>query len=184
MNKATDSSSRPGPIEKVDHVLGPATAKVSLIEYGDFECPSCGQAHAALTIMHKHFGDRVRFAFRHFPLGEAHPHAENAAEAAEAAEAAGAQGKFWEMVDLMFTRQQHLKDNNLRQYALELELDMQRYDFEIRDQVYMQRVREHIASGKQAGVRATPAFFVNGDIADVSFGLEHLQQAIEKALHK
>jgi protein-disulfide isomerase len=175
------ASSHPGPIEKVDHVLGPPSAKVSVIEYGDFECPSCGQAHAALKIILKHFGEDVRFAFRNFPLSEVHPHAEHAAEAAEAA---GAQGKFWQMYDLLFTHQLHLKDNNLRQYALELELDMQRYDFELRDQVYMQRVREHLASGKQAGVRATPAFFVSGEATDVSFGLEHLRQAIETALHK
>jgi protein-disulfide isomerase len=166
-------------IDTVDHVLGPATAKVGILEYGDFECPSCGQAHAALGIMLKRFGDRVRFAFRHYPLTEVHPHAEHAAEAAEAA---GAQGKFWQMYDVLFTHQLHLKDNNLKQYAADLELDMQRYDFEMKDQVYLQRVREHQASGDQAGVRATPTFYVNGEMVDVSFGLQHLEQAIAKAL--
>lgn len=173
MNKSS------GHIDAVDHVRGPADAKVVIIEYGDFECPSCGQAYGAVEIMLKHFGERVRFAFRNFPLTEVHPHA---AHAAEAAEAAGAQGKFWEMYHQLLTHQLHLKDNNLRQYAAEIELDLQRYDFEMKDEVYRQRVQEHITSGHQAGVRATPAFFVNGRAVDVSFGLQHLEQAIEKAL--
>lgn len=166
-------------IAAIDHVRGPASAKVTVIEYGDFECPSCGQAHSAVEIMLKHFGDKVRFAFRNFPLTEAHPHAEHAAEAAEAA---GAQGKYWQMYELLFTHQSHLKDNNLRQYAAQIELDLERYDFEMKDQVYMQRVREHVASGKHAGVRSTPAFFVNGEMVDVSFDLQNLEKAIEKAL--
>jgi protein-disulfide isomerase len=169
------------PIQPFDHVLGQSSARVALIEYGDFECPACAQAHTAVKIILNRFGDQVRFAFRHFPLTEVHPHAELAAEAAEAA---GAQGKFWQMHDLLFTHPLHLKPNNLRQYAADLELDLERYDYEMKDHVYLQRVQEHLASGRQAGVRSTPGFFVNGRAVDVSFGLQHLEQAIEQAAKK
>jgi protein-disulfide isomerase len=171
----------PAPIQPVDHVLGPASAKATVIEYGDFECPACAQAHTAVRIILNRFGDKLRFAFRHFPQVEVHPHAELAAEAAEAA---GAQGKFWQMHDLLFTHPLHLKSNNLRQYAQDLELDLERYDYEMKDHVYLQRVQEQLADGKQAGVRGTPGFFVNGRAVDVSFGLHHLEEAIEQALKK
>ena len=109
------------PDDATDHILGPASAPVTLVEYGDFECPSCLQAHGAIQIMVSHFGEQLRFVFRHFPLREVHPHAELAAEAAEAA---GAQGKFWPMYDLLFTHSQHLKEKHLLDYAGLLELDL------------------------------------------------------------
>jgi protein-disulfide isomerase len=167
------------PLDHTDHVLGPASAKVTLVEYGDFECPSCGQAYPAVKMLLERFGDRVRFVFRHFPLVEVHPHAELAAEAAEAA---GAQHKFWRMHDLLFEHQLHLKANNLRQYALAAELDLERYDYEMNDHVYLQRVHEHIDGGAKSGVRSTPGFFVNGTVQDVSFGLERLYEAVEAEL--
>ena len=162
-----------------DHIHGPATARVTLVEYGDFECPSCGQAHAALKIMLAHFGSQLRFVFRHFPLREVHPHAELAAEATEAA---GAQGKFWPFHDMLFDHQQHLTEKNLTQYAKDLGLDMARYENEMRDHVYLQRVQEQMQGATALHVRATPSFYVNGVFVDVSFGLTHLHQAIEKAL--
>jgi protein-disulfide isomerase len=167
------------PVSHLDHLLGPETAKVTLVEYGDFECPSCGQAYPAVKILRKHFGERLRFVFRHFPLREIHPHAELAAEAAEEA---GAQGKFWRLHDLLFENQLHLKAGNVRRYAEDAELDLTRYDYEMKDHVYLQRVHEHIDGGVRSRVRGTPTFFVNGVIHDVSFGLEHLQQAIEAEL--
>jgi protein-disulfide isomerase len=167
------------PDAAVDHLHGPATAPVSLVEYGDFECPSCLQAHAALKVMLPHFGDRLCFAFRHYPLREVHPHAELAAEAAEAA---GAQGKFWPMYDLLFDNQQHLKEKHLLDYATRTGVDLARWQNEMKDHVYLQRVQEHLQSGKVLGVRGTPAFYVNGVFVDVSFGLQHLHQAIDKAL--
>ena len=167
------------PVTDSDHVLGPASAKVTLLEYGDFECPSCGQAYHALKILLKHFGHNVRLAFRHFPQREVHPHAELAAEAAEAA---AAQHKFWQMHDLLLENQRHLKAKSLRQYAEKAELDLQRYDYEMADHVYLQRVQEHLRSGIETGIRATPTFFINGVLHDVSFGLEHLRQAIEMQL--
>ena len=177
------SSARPNPLlrldEAIDHVRGAASAPVTLIEYGDYECPSCFQATAALTIMMAHFGDGLRFAFRHFPLREVHPHAELAAEAAEAA---GAQGKFWPMHDLLFANQHHLKEKHLQGYAAQLGLDMARYENEMKDHVYLQRVQEQISSGEHLAIRSTPAFYVNGVFTDVSFGLQHLHQAVERVL--
>jgi len=143
------------PFNHTDHFLGPAAAKVTVVEYGDFECPSCGQAYPAVKMLLKRFGGRMRFVFRHFPLVEVHPHAELAAEAAEAA---SAQHKFWQMHDLLFEHQQHLKANNLRQYALQAELDLDRYDYEMKEHLYLQRVHEHIDGGAKSGVRSTPGF--------------------------
>ncbi|HEX9572420.1 MAG TPA: DsbA family protein [Burkholderiales bacterium] len=166
-------------LDRTDHIHGSPGARVTVVEYGDFECPSCYQAYPAVKIMLKHYGDRIRFAFRHFPLVEVHPHAEMAAEAAEAA---GAQKKFWEMHDLLFENQRHLKAANLRQYAQRLELDLDRYDWEMKQHTYLQRIQEHIRSGEQSGVRQTPTFFVDGEVTDVSFGMERLEQAIERAM--
>lgn len=167
------------PDEAIDHIRGPATASVTVIEYGDFECPISRQARGALEVMREHFSHRVRFVYRHFPLREAHPHAELAAEAAEAA---GAQGKFWQMHDLLFAQQQHLDEEHLLACATQLGLDLARYQNEISDHIYLQRVQEHMEGGRHLGVRSTPSFFVNGALADVSFGMEHLHQAIDKAL--
>ena len=167
----------PDPV--TDHILGPSDARVTLIEYGDFECPSCAQAAPAVKIMRDHFGRQVRFVFRHFPLREVHPHAELAAEAAEAA---GAQGKFWPFHDLLFAHQHRLGEAHLRDHAQQVGLDMARYENEMRDHVYLQRVQEHVQSGTALHVRATPSFYVNGEFVDVSFGLPHLHQAIDKAL--
>jgi len=167
------------PVNHLDHVLGSAQAPVNLVEYGDFECPACKLAYPAVKLLIKTFGSAVRFAYRHFPLVEVHPHAELAAEAAEAA---GAQRKFWPMHDLLFENQQHLKANHLRAYAQRLELDLSRYDYEMGDHVYLQRVREHVASGVASGVRATPAFYLNGVPHDVSFGFEHLMDAVRQSV--
>jgi protein-disulfide isomerase len=167
------------PDESIDHITGPASAKVTIIEYGDFECPSCGQAHATMKTILKHFSHQVRFVFRHYPQVEGHPHAELAAEAAEAA---GAQGCFWPFYDVLFEHQGHLSEKHLRQYAQQIGLDLERYDYEMNDHVYLQRVQEHSKGGKQLGIRSMPAFYVNGTFTDVSFGLQHLEEAVERAL--
>jgi protein-disulfide isomerase len=179
MNQPPDMNTFAVPVSHADHMLGSQSAMVTLVEYGDFECPSCGQAYHAVKILLARFGERVRFVFRHFPLREVHPHAELAAEAAEAA---GAQSKFWSMHDLLFENQLHLKANSLREYAQRANLDLARYDFEMDDHIYLQHVQEDIQSGTRNGVRSTPAFFVNGAVCDVSFGLEHLERALETAL--
>lgn len=179
MNRPAEPLKLAVPVNHSDHILGPESARVTLVEYGDFECPSCLQAYPAVEMMLKHFTGRVRFVFRNFPMLEVHPHAELAAEAAEAA---GAQHKFWQMYKLLFEHHAHLKPKNLRQYAADAELDLERYDYEMEEHVYLQRVHEHIDGGKKSGVRSTPAFYVNGVVQDASFGMEHLQQAIEAAL--
>ena len=177
--------SRPHPFEltiptnATDHSIGPANARITVTEYGDFECPICKQAYPAVKLLIQRFKDRVRFVYRHFPLEEVHPHALHAAEAAECA---GGQGKFWPMHDLLFENQPHFKLPQLRSYAERLDLDLQRYSAEMEDQVYLQRIREHMQSGRESGVRATPTFFINRRIQDVSFGLGSLFDAVESAL--
>ncbi len=169
------------PVGGADHILGSSHAAVTVVEYGDFECPNCKQAAPAVKLLLTRFASRVRFVYRHFPLEGVHPHALHAALAAEAA---AGQGKFWEMHDLLFKNQAHLKLPQLRSYAQQLELDMARYDAEMAGEVYLQRVREHIESGEASGVRGTPGFFVNGVIQDVSFGMQKLFDAVEAALRK
>lgn len=169
------------PDEAIDHIQGPAAAPVTVIEYGDFECPACFQAYTSLKVMRAHFGPQLRFVFRHYPLRELHPHAELAAEAAEAA---GAQSQFWPMYELLFSHQQLLKDKHLFDYAVQLGLDLPRFRNELADHVYLQRVQENIQGGVHLGLRSTPAFYVNGVFADVSFGFEHLHQAIDQALQQ
>ena len=167
------------PVGPADHLLGPAHAAVQVVEYGDFECPHCRQAVAAVKMLLKHFEGKVSFVFRHYPLEGVHPHAELAAEAAECA---GEQGKFWEMHDLLFDNQARLRKSQLRGYAERLGLDMVRFDAELDDHVYLQRVREHLKNGTESGVRSTPGFFVGGRIQDVSFGLDALFKAVEAQL--
>ncbi len=159
------------PVSAIDHVRGAEHAPVTVVEYGDFECPNCKQAAPAVKLLLERHPGRVRLVWRNFPLEEIHPHA---LDAALAAEAAGAQGKFWQMHDLMFANQQHLKRHQLRQHAESLELDMERFDSETSDTVYLQRVREDTDSGRASGVRSTPGIFLDGVIQDVSFGLERL----------
>ena len=169
------------PASATDHTIGPTHASVTVAEYGDFECPNCKQAAPAVKLLLARFAGRIRFVYRHFPLEEVHPHALHAAEAAESS---GAQGKFWQMHDLLFANQPHLKLHQLQGYAERLQLDMSRYAAEMDDHVYLQRVREQVHSGRESGVRNTPTFFVNGRIQDVSFGLRFLFDAVDAALAK
>ena len=167
------------PVNRADHALGASHAAVTVVEYGDFECPNCKQAAPVVKHLLARFPGRIRFVYRHFPLEEVHPHALHAALAAEAA---GAQNRFWQMHDLLFEHQSHLKLKQLRGYAERLELDMVRYDADMEDELYLQRVREHIDSGQRSGVRATPTFFIDGEIQDVSFGLQALFNRIDAKL--
>ena len=162
-----------------DHLLGPAQSAVTIVEYGDFECPNCKQAAPVVKLLLERFAGRVRFAFRHFPLEEVHPHA---VLAAEVAEAAAAQGRFWPMHDTLFAHQSHLKLPQLHNYAVQLELNLERFTAETEDHMYLQRVREHATGGRNSGVRGTPTFFLNGAIHDVSFGLASLFDSVEALL--
>ncbi len=169
------------PVGTIDHVIGAPQAPATVVEYGDFECPNCKQAQPAVKLLLERFAGRVRFAFRHFPLEEVHPHA---LAAAQSAECAGGQGRFWEMHDLLFANQEYLRATDLRRYADRLGLEMARYIAEMDDQVYRPRVREQLQSGLDSGVRATPTFFVNGRIEDVSFGLRTLFDVVGGVLQR
>lgn len=167
------------PIDGTDHVLGSAHAPITVVEYGDFECPTCKQAAPSVKLLLERFDGKLLFAYRHFPLESIHPHA---LRAAEAAECASAQGRFWAMHDLLFANQTHLDLTHLTAYAERLDLDRAKFTAEMDDEIYLQRIREHIDSGRSSHLRATPGFFVNGVIVDVSFGLQALLDAVEAAL--
>jgi protein-disulfide isomerase len=165
--------------ERRDHVWGPRTAPVTLVEYGDFECPYCGQAYPVVKELEARMGERLRVVFRHFPLTEVHPHAEHAAEAAEAA---GAQRRFWPMHDLLYERQDALEDADLIAYGSELGLDLDRFQVELAQGVHRARVREDFMSGVRSGVNGTPTFFINGRRHDGAWDLESLAEAVILAM--
>jgi protein-disulfide isomerase len=167
------------PVGHRDHVLGPSGASVTVVEYGDFECPRCKQAAGALKLLFARFDQRVRLVFRHFPLEEVHP---RALQAAQVAECAGGQARFWEMHDLLFENQRRLARARLNGFARRLGLDMARFTASMNEEVYMPRVRWQQRSGERSGVRSTPTFFVNGRIQDVSFGLLALFEAVADEL--
>jgi protein-disulfide isomerase len=165
--------------EPTDHQQGPEHARITVIEYGDFECPSCKVAATTPKLLMERFPGKVRFIFRHYPVAEAHPHA---ILAAESAEAAAGQGKFWEMYDVLFANQTHLKEADLKRYAQSLGLDMARYVAEMGDHIYLQKVREQLEGGRRSHIRATPTFFLNGTIQDISFGMQSLHDAVANAV--
>jgi protein-disulfide isomerase len=169
------------PVTTTDHLLGDPHAPITVVEYGDFECPICKQSAPAVKLLLQRFQNAVRIVYRHFPQEAVHPHA---LQAAEAAECAGAQGRFWEMHDLLFENQSHLSLKHLHAYAQQLSLDIARFTAEMDDGVYRQRIREHLDSGRASHVRATPGFFVNGVIIDVSFGMRALFDAVESRIHR
>jgi protein-disulfide isomerase len=139
-------------------VLGSETAPLTLVEYGDYECPFCGAAHPSVKQVIQ-VRRRARFAYRHFPLTQIHPHA---GQAAEAAEAAGAQGRFWQYHDLLFENQDRLSTRDLVGYAQALGLDVERFVTDLEQRTYTPRVREDFISGVRSGVNGTPTLFVNG----------------------
>ena len=161
-----------------DHVQGPADASVTLIEYGDYECPYCGAAYPIVKEVQARMGERLQFVFRNFPITTAHPHAE---QAAEAAEAAAAQGSFWEMHDLLYENQKGLENEDLRGYAEQLGLDVGRFDTELSEHVQADRVHEDFLSGVRSGVNGTPTFYINGSRHDDSYDEETLLAALERA---
>ena len=147
------------PVSERDHATGPDSAPVTLVEYGDYECPHCGHAHPIVKNVQRKLGKRLRFVFRNFPLAEAHAHARHAAEAAEAA---AEQGKFWEMHYALFEDQLALEDEQLVATARRLGLDADRVAEALESGTYTHRVRDDFRSGVRSGVNGTPTFFVNG----------------------
>jgi protein-disulfide isomerase len=164
-----------------DHIQGPDDAPVTLVEYGDYECPHCGRAYPIVKMVQKHFGPRLRFVFRNFPLTELHPHAESAAETAEFA---GTKGKFWEMHDAMFENQSHLSEPTLLQLARELKLPADGLSAALQSAQFEPRVQADFGGGVRSGVNGTPTFFINGHRHDAPFDFEDLVAAIDTALGK
>ena len=167
------------PVGERDHIQGPATAPITLVEYGDYQCPYCGQAYPIVKELQKQLGKRLRFVFRNFQLSTMHPYAEHAAEAAETA---GAHGKFWEMHDMLYENQEALDDEDLVQYAGAVGLDPSRFASEFAKHAHAARVREDFMSGARSGVNGTPTFFINGVRHDDSFDPDTLLKAMEAAL--
>jgi protein-disulfide isomerase len=163
--------------EAVDHVRGPESARV-ILEYGDYECPFSRRAYREIQNVEAQLGDGVRFAWRHFPLTEIHPHALSASLAAEAA---AEQGRFWEMHDILFHRQKALEDDDLRRYAGELGLDLDRFDRDWAGEAVLERVERDYRSGLESGqVLGTPTLFIDGVVHEGAFDAETLAAAFTR----
>jgi protein-disulfide isomerase len=164
-----------------DHVRGSEDAPVTLVEYGDYECPYCGQAERVVRELLDAFGDDLRYVWRHLPLSDVHPNAQLAAEAAEAAEA---QGAFWGMNDLLLGHQDQLMPRDMGAYAEELRLDGERFWEELRRRQHAARVAEDVASADASGVAGTPSFFINGRRHQGAYDVDTLTRAVQRARHR
>jgi protein-disulfide isomerase len=163
--------------DAVDHVRGPAGARL-IVEYGDYECPYSRRAFREIERVERRLDGGVRFAFRHFPLTEIHPHA---LAASAVAEAAARQGRFWEMHELLFHRQKALEDDDLRGYARELELDLERFDADRASDDVMARIRRDVESGIASGeVRGTPTLFIDGAVHRDSYDAAALMEVLAR----
>lgn len=176
------------PVGADDHAEGRADAPVTLVEYGDYQCPHCGRAYPRVKALQKRFGDRLRFVFRNFPLAESHPEAMHAAESAESVAASAGEMAFWKMHDLLFEHQQDdldaLDDAHLVRYAVEAGADAEQVARDLDGEVYEKRVRADFMSGVRSGVNGTPTFFINGvrydgDWSDLSAFAADIEAAIE-----
>jgi protein-disulfide isomerase len=167
------------PVGKRDHIQGSPSAAVTLVEYGDYQCPFCGDVSPVVRRLQKQFGDQLRFVFRNFPQTRVHAYAQRAAEAAEAA---GGQGKFWEMHDYLYEHQQALDAENLMQAAVALGLDKVKFSRDVAERAYAARVEQDVQSGVDSGVGGTPALFINGVRNDDEDDFETLKEKIEEAI--
>jgi protein-disulfide isomerase len=165
------------PVTARDHARGSADAAVTLVEYGDYQCPHCGTAHPVVKALERHFGRRLRFVFRNFPLTQAHPQAEPAAEAAEAAATVG---KFWEMHDAIFEHQAALGDHDLVRFGTALGVDPEVISTALADHTFAPRIKEDFMSGVRSGVNGTPSFFINGEKYEGAYDLESMREALEQ----
>jgi protein-disulfide isomerase len=167
------------PIGSLDHIQGNAKAACTLVEYGDYECPHCGAAYPLVKQIQKHFGKRLRFVFRNFPLTQMHPSAQAAAEVAEFAES---KGRFWEMHDLLFENQDRLGPDLFAELAAKLGLDAGELYRAQAKKTFTDRVRADFNGGVRSGVNGTPTFFINNQRYDGSMDFDSMVQAIDKAL--
>jgi protein-disulfide isomerase len=161
-----------------DHIQGAPDAVVTLVEYGDYQCPYCGAAYPIVKQVQEAMGDGLCFVFRNFPITTSHPQAE---QAAEAAEAAAAQDTFWPMHDLLYENQQRLEAKDLLSYAERLGLDVERFERDLNEHVHAARVREDFMSGVRSGVNGTPTFYVNGERYDDSYDFDTLLGVLQRA---
>jgi len=159
-----------------DHVRGPSTASITVVHYGDFECPFSREGARVMRVLEGQFDGQLRIVFRHFPLTTKHPHAQ---QAAEATEAAAAQGKFWEMAEVLFANQHRLADPFLTRYAMELGMDAAKFDYDLTTHAHTERIRADVLSGQQSGVTGTPTFFINGQRYEGSDDLPSLMAAMQ-----
>ncbi len=166
-------------LSAAEHQLGTADAPITLVEYGDYECPASALAEPMTRHLVEAYGTQLRFVFRHFPQVDVHPNAELAAEAAEAA---AAQGKFWEMHHLLFGSPHHLALADMTKHAQTIGLDMTRFHAEMADHIYTQRVQEHRRAAKRRDLHSAPGFILNGRLVDVSHGLDKLEDAVKRAV--
>jgi protein-disulfide isomerase len=162
-------------ISKEDHAQGPADAAVTLVQYGDYECPYTRRSRLSVHELQREFPDSLRFVFRHFPLDAIHPHAHAASAAAEAA---ARQNDFWVMHDYLFEHQQALEDADLTRYAVELGLDSERFARDRTSPEVANRIDRDLARGERSGVLGTPTFYVNGIRHDGGYDLESLRSAV------
>jgi len=165
------------PVGDRDHIQGNPDATLTLVEYGDYQCPHCGHAYPIVKAVQRHFGKKLRFVFRNFPLNESHANAEAAAETAEAA---GAQGRFWEMHDMLFENQAALEVDDLVVCATNVGLDVTQFASELEARKYLPRVKEDFTSGARSGVNGTPTFFINGARFDGNWDEAGLIAALSK----
>jgi protein-disulfide isomerase len=169
------------PVGPRDHIEGDDNAAITLVEYGDYQCPYCGQAYPIVKELQKDFGTSLRLVFRNMPLSNVHPDAELAAEAAEAA---GAQDKFWPMHDLLYENQHDLKEKSLLRYAQEAGADSSEVEAALTQGTMRKRVNDDIESGIRSGVNGTPTFFINGLRYDGSWDYDSLYDHIEELLKR
>lgn len=166
------------PVSAHDHAQGPVDAPLTLLQYGDLQCPHCALAYPRVIEIAHELRDSLRLVFRHFPLGESHPQAQGAAEAAEAA---ASQGRFWELVSLLYANQERLDEDSLVRYAKKANLDIRRFRKELASGVHAARVRSDFLGGVRSGVQGTPTFFINGEHYQGTFELDALVAALLRA---
>ncbi len=167
------------PVSEQDHSQGSANAPVTLVQYGDYQCPYTRQSTSGVRAIQQQLGTQLRFVFRNFPLTEIHPHALHSAEAAEAA---NAQGKFWEMHDYIFHHQHTLEDADLRRFAEAISLDTTQYEQDMTQHRHLKRIEADMEGGERSGVQGTPTFYINGVLHNASWEQDALLAAIERAL--
>ena len=178
MSTNEDTNLLADPVTDRDHALGPAAAPVTIVEYGDYECPDCLNAVPIIAEARRRLGDRLRFVFRHFPRSNIHPHA---SAAAEAAEAAADQGKFWEMHEALFRHQSDLSEIDFSHLALTLGLEIYRFESSRSRELHYQRVRTDYEGGLRSGVSKTPTLFINGRRYDAPVEADAIVAAAEAA---